>query len=814
MKINQEEVSTFLNGRDPMEHIITIECGYDEDEVSIIYCDEEGKRRKRVEPFTPFVWAKASIAKQMFKGDRQRLIKRMMAYGINCKGLKTSVNGDKVPERLENGYKLLFYATKKMSYQTFQKFFNEAGTPISTKKKDNNPKEDKKEFLAVSPVEQYMMKTGKRLFKGWEGYDDLLRFIFDLETRGLNPKKDRIEQIGIRTNKGYEKIISIEGNTKEELDRSELNGIIELVKTIKELKPHIIIGQNSENFDWYFIIVRCEELGTSFEKITKDILGFPIYKKQKETVLKLGGETEYYKPTIIWGHSVIDSLHSIRRAQALDSNMKSANLKYVTKYLNLNKPNRVYVKGNAITTTWNEQDNVFAFNDKNGEWKKVDKDYKLGEDEELVNGRYIVKRYLMDDLYETDKVELKLNESNFLVAKILPTTFSRVCTMGTAGIWKLIMLAWSYENNLAIPAFGVNRKFVGGLSRLLKTGYVDRIVKLDYNSLYPSVILTWNIENKVDSANVLNTILFYVLTQREKYKQLKADAGKKVDELKEKLKTCSPSEKEKIEEEIKYWKSEKSGNDKKQLPLKILGNSYFGSAGAEHLFPWGDNTAAETTTCISRMLLRLMISHFSSKEIGYKPVVGDSFTPDTPLFVKYDETGFIDIKPISEIFNASESYIDALGREYDTSYKPYKVLCRSGWMEPKYIYRHKTNKPLYTVSDTDMSVTVTEDHSLFNDKQEKIKPSEIDKDTKLEYYQGEIKGDSNRVMIMNEKRAKHFANWLKEGKTDRVALPMLNTDNIDAIKTYLDALKDFDLSKASKTCMAGIIFLKKKLTSN
>ena len=444
--------------------------------------------------------------------------------------------------------------------------------------------------------------------------------------------------------------------------------------------------------------------------------------------------------------------------------------------------------------------------------ERVDKDYELGEDEELVNGRYIVKRYLMDDLYETDKVELKLNESNFLVAKILPTTFSRVCTMGTAGIWKLIMLAWSYENNLAIPAFGVNRKFVGGLSRLLKTGYVDRIVKLDYNSLYPSVILTWNIDNKVDSANVLNTILFYVLTQREKYKQLKADAGKKVDELKEKLKTCSPSEKEKIEEEIKYWKSEKSGNDKKQLPLKILGNSYFGSAGAEHLFPRGDNTAAETTTCLSRMLLRLMISYF--KRQNYNPVVGDSFTSDTPLFVKYDETGFIDIKPISEIFNASESYIDALGREYDTSYKPYKVLCRSGWMEPKYIYRHKTNKPLYTVSDTDMSVTVTEDHSLFNDKQEKIKPSEINKDTKLEYYQGEIKGDSNRVMVMNEKRAKHFANWLKEGKIDRVALPMLNTDNIDAIKTYLDALKDFDLSKASKTCMAGLIFLKKKLSSN
>ena len=29
------------------------------------------------------------------------------------------------------------------------------------------------------------------------------------------------------------------------------------------------------------------------------------------------------------------------------------------------------------------------------------------------SGRYIVERYLLDDLWETDKVELKLNESTF-----------------------------------------------------------------------------------------------------------------------------------------------------------------------------------------------------------------------------------------------------------------------------------------------------------------------------------------------------------------------------------------------------------------
>ena len=291
------------------------------------------------------------------------------------------------------------------------------------------------------------------------------------------------------------------------MDKCELWAIEEFIKELALLKPDTVVGPQPENFDWDFFIQRCQQLGVDFSDLSLKYFTHPIFKKKKETILKLGGEVEYYYPTIMWGHNILDSLHAARRAQAIDSNMKKSNLKYVTKYLNLKKDNRVYVQGDKITTTWNIKEKIFAFNDKNGDWYKVTEKKPLAADYKLVSGRYIVERYLLDDLWETDKIENKLNEPNFLVGKLLPTTFSRTCTMGTAGIWKLIMLAWSYENNLAIPALGKNRKFTGGLSRLLKTGYVDRIVKLDYNSLYPSVILTWNIDNSADATNVLNSIL-------------------------------------------------------------------------------------------------------------------------------------------------------------------------------------------------------------------------------------------------------------------------------------------------------------------
>lgn len=809
-KISTERVNQFLNGHDPMERIITIECGYDEDEVSIVYVDSKGIKRIRKDAFKPFIWVKNSAATRLFNGDRKQIKSKMRQYGISVKQLITTMTSEAVSDRLESGYKYLFYAKDKMSYSKFQRFFTEGGVPIHERPKKGElvQQQSNREFMGVTPVEQYMIESGKRLFKGYESYNELHRLTFDLETQGLNPQYHRIEQFGIHTNRGFDKILSVEGKTKDELDRNEKRVIEEGLIIMSELKPDIIAGHNSENFDWDFIMVRYEILGGNFESFTSQLFPKAIYKKEKESVLKLGGEIEYYKPTIIWGFNVLDSLHAARRAQAIDSNMKSSNLKYVTKYLNLKKPNRVYVPGDKITTTWAIKDKEFAFSDTDGDWYRVTDSKPLKDGYELVSGRYIVERYLLDDLWETDKVEDKLNESNFLVGKMLPTTFTRACTMGTAGIWKLIMLAWCYENDLAVPSNAPSRRFTGGLSRLLKTGYVDRVVKLDYNSLYPSIILTWNVSTDIDIMDVMLSFLNYILTQREKYKGLKGEAGAKADEISKRLEedtSLTDEERKKLEEEKRYWKAEKSGNDKKQLPLKILANSFFGSYGCPQIFPYGDSYAAEMTTCLGRMSLRLMISHF--KNIGYEPIVGDSFTSDTPLLIKYDNN-LIDIKPISWLIDEENVKTDLFGREYDYSRKNYKVLCRSGWVRPSYIYRHKTTKDIYEVEDSDnVRVDVTEDHSLFNDKKEKIKPSTISDDTKLEYYNGSLLGE--RVVKCSEKVMKYIASLVNKDQIEKTPLIFLNLSKEDSEK-FINMI-DWNVKHKSKALQACLMYIHGKV---
>lgn len=817
MESTIEKVNKFIQGRDPMERIVCMECGYDDDRVSIIYNKENGEKRCKMEDFHPFVWVKGSACVRMFDGDRKELKRTMDFYGIKCKALATSVGETKdkeTLERLENGYRYMFYASKRMSFSKFQRFFTIAKTPIYPRRKKNEPelKTKDKEFLCVAPIEQHMISTGKRLFKGYNGYDELKRLSFDLETTGLEFRKDHIDQIGIRTNKGFEKVISIKGDTLQERIEDEHRATEEFLQILAKEKPDVLFGHNSENFDWNMLIENADEYGEKFEDMSAKYFPHPIYKKNKESVLKLGGEVEYFKPTVMWGFNVLDSMHAVRRAQALDSSMKSANLKYVTKYLKLKKENRVYVQGNKIGEIWRETDEKsYAFNNTNGEYYKVENtEESLKEGYEYTSGKYIVERYLLDDIWETDKVELKLNEANFLISKILPTSFSRACTMGTASIWKLIVLAWCYENNLAVPSFGESVTFTGGLSRLLRVGYADRIVKLDYNSLYPSIILTWNLASKLDVSGALLSMLEYVLTQREFYKGLKGAAGKKAKKLEEELeiKKDSLSEKEihDLKLEIQKFKAEESANDKNQLPLKILGNSFFGSEGAPNVFPLGDTLVAENTTCIGRMCLRLMISHFTN--LGYSPIVGDSFTGDTPLFIKYKENGMLDIKPISEIIDEGSIKIDALGREYDTSKKNFYVLCRSGWHEIEYVYRHDTDKAIYEVSDTSngMSVEITEDHSLYDSEQQKITPKNIDKDTKLEYYGKFVSGDTTNEY---EKKCIDLAvKYLKEGKHDRLGCWTLNMTRSNS--AYL-LLKLEGFEPQNKTCAAQIMYLKKKL---
>jgi DNA polymerase elongation subunit (family B) len=317
-------------------------------------------------------------------------------------------------------------------------------------------------------------------------------------------------------------------------------------------------------------------------------------------MLKLANEVEEFMQTSIWGYNNIDIIHAVRRAQAINSSIKSAGLKYISEFINAKEPDRIYIGHESIGKMYTENQEYWL-NLKTGDYRKkgdfVDLDKKFPETYLLTTGADLVERYLQDDLEETLKVDKEFNQASFLLARMIPTTYERVSTMGTATLWKMLMLAWSYKNNLAVPARQGKTEFVGGLSRLLKVGYSTDVLKLDFSSLYPSIQLVHDVFPACDVTGAMKGMLKYFRDARIKYKELAEQYY-----------------------EIDRKKSESYGN--KQLPIKIFINSMFGALSAPQVFPWGDMYMGEQITCTGRQYLRQMIKFFMSR--GYTPLVMDT----------------------------------------------------------------------------------------------------------------------------------------------------------------------------------------------
>ena len=133
-------------------------------------------------------------------------------------------------------------------------------------------------------------------------------------------------------------------------------------------------------------------------------------------MLKLGNEVEKFTQTQMWGYNIIDIIHSVRRAQAINSSIKEAGLKYITKFIDGEAKDRVYIDHDKIGSLYQEK-NLYWLNIENGNYKKIGVDPKIDEICERRSDIYIkttgddiVERYLDDDLEETLLVDEQFNQ--------------------------------------------------------------------------------------------------------------------------------------------------------------------------------------------------------------------------------------------------------------------------------------------------------------------------------------------------------------------------------------------------------------------
>ena len=591
MNITAEEVTasieSFLAGEDPHQHIVNAEFDYRAGEINLVIQTPTGLKLYK-DKLHAFVWVKNLKNLGIYGGDANKVARAMNKYHISVRALDTQGH-----PRLEEGYKYLVQS--KSSLNDLQNFFRDGGLSLRS--------DDAKNWaIVLSPVEQYLVSKGKRLFKGYEDYEDIHRVVFDIETTSLAPAAGRVFMIGIKDNRGFEKLLAVNRNDD---DNEERRIIVELFQILNDIKPSVIGGYNSESFDWFYILERCRLLKLDPTRLCSTLHPAQTIKRKPST-LKIGGETEFYEKTVIWGYNVIDIAHAVRRAQAINSDIKSYKLKYIAKFSEIAKENRVYIEnGNKIGPIW-QANQDYWFKESTGTYVLYDpNDPKLQNLDTRfpgiytkVNGQYIVTRYLMDDLWETLEVDNQYNQQAFMMAKMAPTSYMRAATMGNASIWKLQLLAWSFKHGLAVPKKDPIRDFTGGLSRLFAVGYAEKIIKFDFNGLYPNTMLTHDVFPTCDVDRVLEKMLRYFTATRSECKAL-------------------------------MQKYEAEGNDRlrarydrKQLPIKILNNSLYGAMTAPMVFPWAEIDKGEEVTCRGRNYLRTMVRFFMAR--GFEPLVLDT----------------------------------------------------------------------------------------------------------------------------------------------------------------------------------------------
>jgi len=652
------EIKGFLEGyNEDIKYLVNVETDPSTDIAECIIHEPNQKPRIENIRYTPFMYMKdlSRLGRVLYAGKNDEYVKsKEIKYGVTITQLKTGNQ-----KRLVDGY--CFKLTSHRSYNDIINYLKDGGLDPFEKlvDEDGNLVRDKDGkfiyanrdlFYSPKTTEQFFISTQSRLYKGYEEYKDVHRVTVDIETEGLRWQIHRMFAIGIRDNRGFEIILEVD---KRNDDEAEIKLIQDFFNLIDYIKPAVILGHNFEDFDSDFILGRAKMLKMDLSEVPQGLKKGVQIKRKRNTSVKYGNTTDKYTATEMWGYSIIDTLHAAKRTAAVNSDLKETKLKYIAKFENFARENRTYIKGedNDIGRFYNEN-KVFLVNEKNeyieipDEYQEVSislyklqatKDnltpdqYKIFRTKILnenklfvdwfrkncveknlntfISGRKLVKQYLLDDLWETEQVDELYNQSSFMLAKIVPTTYHRISTMGTASIWNLLLTAWSYENDLSIPVSDKAERFSGGLARTYKKGYSTRLIKIDYASLYPMIQLTHDVFPMFDISGVMKKMLLYMTTTRNIYKKMAGGTPLNVEEI-ELLHQIDP------EVHVRYTKNLLTSADKamfkvKQLPIKILNNSLYGALGSNISFNWSDNVCAARITCVARIQLRHAIHWFS-----------------------------------------------------------------------------------------------------------------------------------------------------------------------------------------------------------
>jgi DNA polymerase elongation subunit (family B) len=398
-------------------------------------------------------------------------------------------------------------------------------------------------FLVNDPVQQYLMQSGRTLFKGLR-FDDLRRLQVDIEcytTEGFefcnaDREGDQIIAIALADQTGWREVLSgVESDERTLLER--------FVAIVRERDPDVIEGHNIFNFDLPYLQARARQHGIALA-LGRDG-SVPATRPSR---FSAGERTIAYTRFEVFGRHIVDTLFLVHSYDITHRSLDGFGLKEVARHFGLARPGREYIEGSQISA----------------EFRK---------DPERV------MRYAGDDVLETGALSRLLSQSAFTQVQMAPLSYQNVCVRGNAAKIDALILREYLRAGHAIPLPDKARPFSGGYTDLFVEGVVRNVHHCDVRSLYPSLMLTRKLGPRTDELGVflrlLDRLRAFRLEARRQAKQA-ADAGGRAH------------------------------FDALQTAFKVLINSFYGYLGFDQA-RFSDFDAAERVAAEGRRLLQTMI---------------------------------------------------------------------------------------------------------------------------------------------------------------------------------------------------------------
>lgn len=418
-------------------------------------------------------------------------------------------------------------------------------------------------YAPPSATTQYLMQTGKTLFKGMTE-DDIVRLQLDIETYTPNHgfaqadrASDTITIIVLSDNRGYEKVLHLAHSAASrqkdaESFRDEAEMLRGLVREIQRRDPDVLELHNGFGYDLPYIAARCARHEVNFA-IGRDNKPPRTYEATK----KLAERDLAYTNFQIEGRHVIDTMFLAGAYDVFTRELPDLTLKGCAKHFGFAREDRVYVPGDEISKTW-----------------ETDPDRLL--------------EYALDDVRETRGLSDTLAGATFYLTQMVPMTYQATHLSGTATVIESMMVRAYLTARHALPRPQQGRQELGGYTRAYQSGRFEHLVYADVDSLYPGIML--NEPGCLPASDVLSVahdLLSDLRDQRFVAKAASKDALKRGDE---KAATRMKS---------------------KEQSFKSIINSMYGAQGFGH-FLFNDFAAADNVARNGQLVLHEMMRHTES----------------------------------------------------------------------------------------------------------------------------------------------------------------------------------------------------------